>query len=115
MTPLERFTAALRDPAVSLADALDLGRQAGGRTGEAAVSGETDAVKIGRPRERFERLAWSAKTGRAFEHGGHRGYPFHGCGCEPCWDAYRNSASYQRRLEISRAASDKAAAAKAQP
>lgn len=55
-------------------------------------------------RTRTERIVWSKKTGKAFDHGTFNGYDRHGCGCDACWQAYSSSRKYERKREIQRAA-----------
>jgi RNA polymerase sigma factor (sigma-70 family) len=51
-------------------------------------------------RIRFDRLDWSAKTGKAFAHGTLNGYQKHGCGCDACWAAYLAAPSKIRERDL---------------
>jgi hypothetical protein len=55
-----------------------------------------------------KKVLWT-KHGTAVNHGTVMGYNTHGCRCDECWQAWEKSPSYQTKLAIKRAASDKAA------
>jgi len=58
------------------------------------------------PRATYK-LAWSTRTGKAIRHGIPSGYSTHGCRCDECFAAFKDSNSHKRERAIVLAKADK--------